>query len=134
MSGVFKKDRKETYYDPVDTAKKLQVKVLGYVMSEKYIPKRWIRMIGEPMVRKSDEIAFWATAANETWLDNRHITERKMHWKKAEIACKQLDILIDKAVQVIPTVTPNSTKEVARLLSEETRLVTNKIKYEKAKK
>ena len=119
MSGVYAKDKKTTGFDPVDNAARLQDEVTRYVMNEKRIPKRWRMIIGVPLINKADMISDYAIAANETWCDERHIEIRKDYWRKTITCCKQLDRLLHRAQNVIPSATAGSMEDILRLLNRE---------------
>ena len=127
MSQVYLKNRKETAYDPVDTAAELQDQVTLYVMNEKYLPKKWRFAIGLKIIDKCDELCNNAIAANEIWAKGaKNMEARKTLWTRAYINSKQLDRMLTRAMRVIPTVTANSLKEIADLLDKEEGLLIRK--------
>lgn len=122
MSGVYARNRKQTAFDPVDTAATLQDKVTIYVMNEKRVPKKWRFMIGTSLIEAADRICDYAIAANATWPDEKHIDRRKDYWRQTIIACKQLDRKLARLQNVIPSATASSMKEILELLDKEINL------------
>lgn len=123
MSGVFKRNQRETNFEPVDNAAKLQDELTKYIMNEKRIPKRW-RLIAIKTLDKADEIADLAIAANETWPDENHIEKRKDYWRDCLRACKQLDRKLTRLQNCIPSVTASSMKDILQMLDKQISSVT----------
>jgi len=119
MSGVYARNRKQTHFDPVDVAARLQDAVTLYVMNEKRIPKRWRQLVGVPLVEAADKISDCAIAANETWPDEKHIDRRRDYWRMTITACKQLDRKLARAQNVIPSATSASMADILELLDKE---------------
>ena len=108
MSGVYARNRKQTHFDPVDTAAALQDEITRYIMNEKRIPKRWRQVVGLPLVQMADLISDLAIDANETWPDEKHIEERRELWRKTIKACKKLDRKLARAQNTVPSATAGS--------------------------
>lgn len=132
MSQVYLKDRKETVYDVTSTAAELQDAITIYVMNEKRVPKKWRYMIGREIIKKCDELVDNVIEANETWAKGEeNMAHRREYWGKALRNCKQLDRKLTRAKNVIPTVTPDSLKQIIELLWKEEGLLIHKKKNDK---
>lgn len=123
MSGVYKRNKKETSFEPVDNAAKLQDEITKYIMNENRVPKRW-RPIAFKAAEKAGEIADLAIAANETWPDEKHIEKRREYWRDCIRACKQLDRKLTSLQNCIPSVTAGSLNEILRMLDKEINAAT----------
>lgn len=134
MSGVYARNRKETFFEPVDNAASLQDAVTQYVMNEKRVPKKWRFVIGIDLIRKTDEIMDLAISANETWMGEATIEKRRDLWRECFKACKQLDRKLSRLINCVPSATPTSMKEILELLDKEIRAVANCRDNEKARK
>lgn len=119
MSGVYARNRKQTHFDPVDTAAALQDEVTRYIMNEKRIPKRWRQVVGLPLVQMADLISDLAIDANETWPDEKHIEERRELWRKTIKACKKLDRKLARVQNTVPSATAGSMATILELLDKE---------------
>lgn len=132
MSQVYLRFRRETAYDPVDTAADLQDEVTAYVMNEKYMPKKWRYLIGKGIIDKCDELLDNVIAANETWAKGKRNMElRKELWEEAYKNCKQLDRKLTRAMKVVPTVTAKSLNNIADLLYKEEGFLIQKKNHDK---
>ena len=131
MSGVYARNRKETYFEPVDNAAALQDAVTKYIMDEKRVPKRWRLILGIDLVEKVDEIADLAIAANETWPDEKHIEKRRDYWRDCLKACKQLDRKFARLQNCVPSATAGSMGEILKLLDKEIGTVTHHKDHDK---
>lgn len=131
MSGVFARNKKETFFAPRDYAAELQDAVTAYVMNEKRIPKRWKYVIGLDLIRKTDEIMDLAIDANRIPTDETHAEKRRDKWDECLTACDQLDRKLKRAQKNIPTATAGSMKEILAWLDKEEKAIYSQKNFEK---
>lgn len=130
MSGVYEGDRSHTGFTPIDTAADLMDAVAIYATREKYVPKRHRYIFGEDLVRKADEVY-----DNATWANEMHVKHdrdaRRRYWRRALACCRQLDRKLQRLRKINQEATPETMKEILRLLNEEKEAIAERLEREK---
>lgn len=131
MSSVYAKDRSRTGFTPIDNAADLMDEVAAYVMKEKYVPKKLRYLLGEDLIRKTDEIYDNATYANEIYAKKENMAKRRAYWTRAKACCKQLDRKLQRLRNAYPEATLESMEEIIKLLNAEEKALAERIERER---
>lgn len=130
MSGVFERDRNHTGFTPIDNAADLMDEVALYVMKEKYVPKKYRYLLGEDLIRKTDEIY-----DNVSWANEMHVKydkdPRRRFWRKAMACCRQLDRKLQRLRHANEEATTESMREILRLLNAEEEAISERLERER---
>lgn len=131
MSSVYARERSHTNFTPIDNAADLMDEVAAYVIQEKYVTKKLRYLIGEDLIRKTDEIYDNATYANEIYASKENMKRRRIYWIRAMACCKQLDRKLQRLRNIHPEVTADSMKEILKLLNGEKKAIAERLERER---
>ena len=131
MSSVYARERSHTNFTPIDNAADLMDEVAAYVIQEKYVTKKLRYLIGEDLIRKTDEIYDNATYANEIYASKENIKRRRIYWIRAMACCKQLDRKLQRLRNISPAATADSMKEILKLLNGEKKAIAERLERER---
>lgn len=131
MSSVYARERSHTNFTPIDNAADLMDEVAAYVIQEKYVTKKLRYLIGEDLIRKTDEIYDNATYANEIHASKENMKRRRIYWIRAMACCKQLDRKLQRLRNISPEATAESMKEILKLLNGEKRAIAERLERER---
>lgn len=131
MSSVYARERSHTNFTPIDNAADLMDEVAAYVIQEKYVTKKLRYLIGEDLIRKTDEIYDNATYANEIYASKENMKRRRIYWIRAMACCKQLDRKLQRLRNIHPEATADSMKEILKLLNGEKKAIAERLERER---
>lgn len=131
MSSVYARERSHTNFTPIDNAADLMDEVAAYVIQEKYVTKKLRYLIGEDLIRKTDEIYDNATYANEIYASKENMKRRRIYWIRAMACCKQLDRKLQRLRNISPAATADSMKEILKLLNGEKKAIAERLERER---
>lgn len=115
MSSVYAGDRRHTPYDPVDYGADLQDELSKFLADEKYVPKKWRLILGASTLAKADELMDNIIFMNSTPKGSKIRTERT---SMAIINCVQLDRMLSRLINTIPTASGGSMKKIIKDLTK----------------
>ena len=118
--GTYARQRAESSQAFFAVGQKLEIAVIKYVMTEKYVPKKWRYMIGRDVIDTALKMMNNIVEANSVYCN----TEEKLIYRtalqdRAIANVKQLDHKIGVLLRVIDTVTADSIKDISALIFEE---------------
>ena len=131
MSSVYARERSHTNFTPIDNAADLMDEVAAYVIQEKYVTKKLRYLIGEDLIRKTDEIYDNATYANEIYASKENMKRRRIYWIRAMACCKQPDRKLQRLRNISPAATADSMKEILKLLNGEKKAIAERLERER---
>ena len=131
MSSVYARERAHTNFTPIDNAADLMDEVAAYVIQEKYVTKKLRYLIGEDLIRKTDEIYDNATYANEIYASKENMKRRRIYWIRAMACCKKLDRKLQRLRNISPAATADSMKEILKLLNGEKKAIAERLERER---
>ena len=129
---VYKRNRKETAREYVVTAQALQVAVIKYMMTEKYVPKKWRYMLAHGAMRISSDILDNVIGSYKTFPNTEErLAERRRYLDRANVGCYQLQSRLLCMARTIETVTAENLGSITSLLLDEIELLNKTIKNSK---
>ena len=129
---VYKRNRKETATQYVVTAQALQVSVIKYMMTEKYVPKKWRYMLAHGAMRISSDILDNVIGSYKTYPNTEdRLAERRRYLDRANVGCYQLQSRLLCMARTIETVTAENLGSITSLLLDEIELLNKTIKNSK---
>ncbi|MBQ8465285.1 MAG: hypothetical protein IJ545_04670 [Alphaproteobacteria bacterium] len=129
MTTVYKRNRKETATQYVVTAQDLQVAVIKYMMSEKYVPKKWRYMLAHGAMKTVSDILDNVIGSYRTFPNTEErLNTRRQYIEKAIIGCYQLQNRLLCMVRTIDTVNANNLGNITELLLGEIELLSKTLK------
>lgn len=129
---VYKRNRKETATQYVVTAQALQVAVIKYMMTEKYVPKKWRYMLAHGAMRISSDILDNVIGSYKTFPNTEErLAERRRYLDRANVGCYQLQSRLLCMARTIETVTAENLGSITSLLLDEIELLNKTIKNSK---
>lgn len=124
MSGVFKKDRKETKTQFYITALDLQEEISKYVMRENVLPKKWRYAIGYPLINKVDMLVDTITIANAIYPTNlKELLIRKILQIWAIALCYQIQNKLIRMERCVETVKISHMERMIECIVKEIELL-----------
>ena len=118
--GTYARNRAESNMAFFAIGQKLEAAVVKYIMTEKYIPKKWRYMVGQKIIETAMDMMNNIVEANNVYCN----TEEKLKHRgdlqdKAIANVKQLDQSFRLLLMAIDTVTADSIKDISALIFEE---------------
>lgn len=119
MSSVYARNRKQTPFDPLDFAAALQDAITKQCGDERYVPKKWRLLLGQDLLKKTDELMDNVMYANG--LNTKEERQRKLrqdYQRMAYINCDQIDRKLARLIEVVPTANAGGMHDILKLLAD----------------